>query len=195
MDLKEYDRNDPQRRHICYLIDMFSRLTVAKFLPSKEPKWVVEKWIGVGYGAIRMLHSDIGGEFVNFEIEDVAANMDIKCTTTASYSPHQNGLNERNHCTVDQMMKKMMESDSKMSPENALFWSLNAKNSLENCYGFSPYQLVFSSNPELPIVSNVGPPGFENVTKSDVFAKNINAMNLARQEFIRAESSAVIRKL
>ena len=106
VDLKEYDRNDPQRRHICYLIDMFSRLTVAKFLPSKEPKGIVEaimeKWIGVGYGAIRMLHSDIGGENCNAEIEDVVANMDIKLTTTASYSPHQNGLNKRNHCTVDQ---------------------------------------------------------------------------------------------
>ena len=198
VDLKEYDRNDPQRRHICYLIDMFSRLTVAKFLPSKEPKWIVEtimeKWIGVGYGAIKMLHSDIGGENCNAEIEDVAANMDIKLTTTASYSPHQNGLNERNHCTVDQMMKKMMESDSRMSPENALFWSLNAKNSLENCYGFSPYQLVFSTSPELPVVSKVGPPGFENVTKSEVFANNINAMNLARQEFIRAESSTTLKK-
>ena len=62
----------------------------------------MEKWIGVGYGAIRMLHSDISGENCNAEIEDVAANMDIKLTTTASYSPHQNGLNKRNHCTVDQ---------------------------------------------------------------------------------------------
>ena len=154
----------------------------------------MEKWIGVGYGVMGMLHSDIGGENCNEIIEDVAANMDIKLTTTASYSPHQNGLNERNHATVDQMMTKMMESDSKMSPETALFWSLNAKNSLENCYGFSPYQLVFTTNPELPIISNMGPAGFENVTKSEVFAKNINAMNLARQEFIRAESSTIIKK-
>ena len=40
---------------------------------------------------------------------------------------------------------------------------------------------MFSTSPELPVVSKVGP-GFENVTKSEVFAKN-----LARQGFIRAE--------
>ena len=152
VDLKEYDRQDKARRYICYLVDMFSRLTVAKFIPSKEPDQIVgaimEKWIGVGYGAIGTLHSDLGGENCNEIIEDAAANMDIKLTTTASYSPHQNGLNERNHATVDYMMKKMLESDSRMSPETALFWSLNAKNSLDNCFGFSPYQLVFSANPK-----------------------------------------------
>ena len=114
VDLKEYDRQDKARRYICYLIDMFSRLTVAKFIPCKEPDQIVgtimEKWIGVGYGAISTLHSDLGGENCNEIIEDVAANMDIKLTTTASYSPHQNGLNERNHATVDQMMKKMVVS-------------------------------------------------------------------------------------
>ena len=99
VDLKEYSREDKERRYICYLIDMYSRLTVAKFIPSKEPKYVIEtimeKWIGVGYGVMKILHSDLGGENCNKEIEDVAANMDIKLTTTAAYSPHQNGINER----------------------------------------------------------------------------------------------------
>ena len=101
-------------------------------------------------------------------------------TTKARYSPHQNGLNERNHATVDQIMKKIPENDSKMSPERALFWSLNAKNSLDNCYGFSPYQLVFSINPRIPTKSNLGLAGLENVTKSEAFANNLNALYLAR---------------
>ena len=54
IDLKEYDRDDHKRRYICYLIDMFSRLVAAKFIPNKNPCQIVatimEKWIGVGYG-------------------------------------------------------------------------------------------------------------------------------------------------
>ena len=44
-------------------------------------------------------------------MEDVAAKMDIMLTTTVAYSPHQTGLNERNHSKVDQMMNKMIESN------------------------------------------------------------------------------------
>ena len=42
------------------------------------------------------MHSDIGGEMSNQELEDVASNLDIKLTTTVTYSPHQNGINEIN---------------------------------------------------------------------------------------------------
>ena len=87
-----------------------------------------------------------------------------------------------------------MDSDSTLSPDMALYWAINAKNSPENCYGFTPYQLVYASNPRLPNVISSGPPGFEGVSNSEVFSKNINALHLARQQFIKAESSSVLRK-
>ena len=133
IDLKEYSKSDSKRRYICYLIDMYSRFVAAKFIHNKLPariiETVMEKWIGVGYGLMKFIHSDIGGELSNKEMQDVASNLNVKLTTTASYSPHQNGINERNHATVDFMLKKMMDSDSTLTPENALFWALNAKNS------------------------------------------------------------------
>ena len=94
----------------------------------------------------------------------------ITKTTTSAYSPHQNGVNERNHYTVDLMMKKMLDSDASLTPEDALFWSVNAKNSLENYSGLSPYQLVFAANPKFPSVTQCGPPGYENRTVSEIFA-------------------------
>ena len=198
IDLKEYDRDDPRRRYICYLIDMFSRLVAAKFIANKNPSQIVttimEKWIGVGYGIMEGLHTDIGGEMSNQELDDVASKLGITKTTTSSYCPHQNGLNERNHGTVDFMMKKMRDCDSSLTPDMALYWSLNAKNCLENCYGFSPYQLVFSTNPQLPSATQCGPPGLEMSTKSEEFARNMNAMHMARQAFIKSQSDAVLKK-
>jgi len=80
----------------------------------------------------------------------IAHKLGVRLTTTSSYSPHQNGLNERNHATVDLMITRMVASDEKMSPEMALSWALNAKNCLDNCHGFSPFQLHIGKNPLLP---------------------------------------------
>ena len=74
-----------------------------------------------------MLHSEIGGEMSNAVMEDVAAALDVKLMTTAAYSPHQNGVNEKSHAIVDLMMTRMLASDSKMTPEITLRWALNGK--------------------------------------------------------------------
>ena len=97
---------------------MHTRLVAAKFIPDKKPCQVVqavmEKWIGVGYGVMEAIHSDIGGEMSNKEMMDVASNLGTRLTTTAVYSPHQNGVNERNHGTVDHMIKMMDILDGMM---------------------------------------------------------------------------------
>ena len=197
IDLKEYDKNCNKRRYICYVIDMHSRMTVADFISRKKPEEIVNVLLNLWipqYGLMKMLHSDIGGEMSNDLIEDVASNLGVKLTTTSAYSPHQNGLNERNHATVDLMMTRMLESDSQMSPEMALKWSLQAKNSLENTHGFSPYQLHIGYNPSLPSATRDGPPAMEGITKSKALASHVNAMHAAREAFIQAESSASLKK-
>ena len=197
LDLKVFDLSDSPRKYICYFIDMFSRLTVASFIPEKKPELIVEvlmeKWAS-SYGLMKGIHSDIGGEMSNELLEDVAANLGIELTTTAAYSPHQNGLNERNHATVDLMMTKMMVSDPNLTPEMALCWSLNAKNCLENQYGYSPFQLHIGANPKLPSATRDGPPALEGITKSKSLAQHLTAMHLAREAFVEAESSASLRK-
>ena len=197
VDLKVYGEQDGKKRYICYLIDMFSRLTVGQFTSDKNPesivKVIVQHWIPV-YGVMGGLHSDIGGEMSNELLHDVASKLGIEVTTTSSYSPHQNGINERNHSVVDLMLARMMLSDPSIPPEMALCWSLHAKNSLENVYGYSSFQLHVGQNPKLPSVTRDGPPAYDNYTKSKCFADNLNAMHLAREEFIKAESSLSLKK-
>ena len=184
-------------KYICYLIDMFSRFTAAALINDKLPDTIVmvimQKWVCL-FGVMGGIHTDIGGEMSNDLVEDVAHKLGIKSTTTASYSPHQNGINERNHGVVDLMITRMMASDQTLSSEMALCWALNAKNSMENCYGFTPYQLHIGCNPRMPSVTRDGPPSYENHTKSESFAMNLNAMHAARKEFTHAESSAILKK-
>ena len=86
---------------------------------------------------MQTLHKDGGAQFNNEELTRVAEYLDIMMTTTATYSPNQNGANERNHSIVDRMIVKMRFEDPTLKPDVALCWALGAKNSLENYQGMS----------------------------------------------------------
>ena len=142
---------------------------------------------------MKILHSDRGGEFINQEITALAEYLDVRQTSTAAASPNQNGCNERNHAIVDRMIERMLFEDPNMKPETALCWALSAKNSLENNQGFSPNQIVFGENPQLPAVYCAGPPGLEEVRLSKSMADHINAMHMAREMFIQCESDHILK--
>ena len=196
VDLKEW-KGKGNKRYICYLIDMFSRLTSGSFIENKNPDTIVncilEHWISK-FGIFKALHSDIGGEFSNSVVEDIASKLGVELTTTASYSPHQNGVNERNHAVIDLMVIRMLESDKNLSPNTALLWAFNAKNSLENHLGFSSFQLHIGKNPLLLSATRDGPSSFDNTSLSKNYVKHVNAMMSAREQFIKAESSFSLKK-
>lgn len=80
IDLKVYDKQSARRRYLCYFIDMHSLLTVAGFIPDKEPDIIVDLlmrlWIPT-FGLMQGLHSDIGGNMLNELLEDVESNLGI----------------------------------------------------------------------------------------------------------------------
>ena len=67
-------------------------------------------------------------------------------------------------------------------------------NALQNRNGFSPNQLVFGYNVNLPTVLTDLPPALELTTSSDIIRKNLNALHDARKNYIQAESSEKIRR-
>ena len=61
-------------------------------------------------------------------------------------------------------------------------------------YGYSPYQLVFGSNPNLPLFMKDKPPALEVLTASEIFARHLNAFHSERRAFRQAKTSERIRK-
>ena len=72
----------------------------------------------------------------------MAQNLNIVVRTTAAQSPWSNGV-------LGEMVMKTLE-DARCNFEVALSWAINAKNKLHNSRGYSPNQLVFGKNPNLP---------------------------------------------
>ena len=91
------------------------------------------------------------------------------------------------------MLDKVLE-DTGCSMEIALAWCVNAKNSLQNVHGFSPYQLAIGTNPRLPTAFVDRPPALDFEPVSKMIKNNLHALHQAREAFIAAENSDRIRR-
>ena len=81
-----------------------------------------------------------------------------------------------------------------LSLEVALAWTVNAKNSISNYSGFSPYQLVLGQNPNLPSVLTHCLPALEGKSEQDPVTVHLNALHAARKAFVKADTSERIRR-
>ena len=192
VDLHELDHN------VWYLhiIDEFTRFSAGSIVRTKKAsefvKKFLESWISV-HGTPKRLYSDNGGEFNNDEVRDMAENFNIEVKTTAAYSPWSNGLLERHNQTLTDTLLRLKE-DNNCDWDIALSWALMAKNALDNEHGYSPYQLVYGRNPNLPSVLTDKLPALEGTTMSEIVGKHIEALHSARTAFTRSECSERIRR-
>ena len=192
MDIKEIDSIK-----VLHMIDHATRYSVAVKLSSKESaeilKVVFKFWIAY-FGTPDAFLTDNGREFNNQSFRDMAQNLNIVVRTTAAQSPWSNGLNERHNAILAESVKKTIE-DAKCNFDIALAWAVSAKNTLHSVEGgYSPNQLVFGRNPNLPSFLNDKLPALEGVSISEVVANNLNAMHAARKAFIENESSEKLRR-
>ena len=165
---------------------------------SKEKRVVINKiiemWIGTGIGSPLNILCDNGGEFDNTEFKDMCENFSIRVMGTAAYAPFSNGLCERNHAVIDEMVLKIIADQPNCPLQVALSWAVNSKNCLQMVSGYSPYQLVFGRNPRLPNVMDDSLPALEGTTISETLATHLNAKHSSRKGFMQAESSEKIRR-
>ncbi|XP_039900576.1 uncharacterized protein LOC120741662 [Simochromis diagramma] len=192
MDLHELEPN------VWYLhiIDHFTRFSAGSIVKTKKAAEIVNSfihtWISI-HGAPRRLYTDNGGEFNNTDIRDMAENFNIEVKTTAGYSPWSNGLLERHNMTLTEILLKV-KKERGCDWHTALDWALMAKNSMLNVHGYSPHQLVFGQNPNLPSVLMDKPPALEGTTVSARVAEHISALHASRKAFTEAECSERIRR-
>ena len=177
------------------MIDVFSRFSVSTFVRSKDKNviadGVLRHWVAT-FGTPRLVFSDNGGEFNNDLLRDVAELLGTSVATTAAESPWSNGVCERHNAVIGNMVVKIVD-DTRCSAENALVWAVAAKNALCNNGGFSPNQLVFGTNPNLPSVLTAKPPALRSTTPSQLVAEHLNALHSARRAFVQSESCKKIK--
>ena len=182
---------------ILHLIDTFTRYSQAAIINSKHATTVIDTifkiWITY-FGRPGTLFSDNGPEFNNVEYLELCAKYEINAKVTPVEAPFSNGISERHNSVIEQMTKRTKQSTG-CSWSTALMWAVNAKNNLHNIYGFSPQQLVMGTNCVLPSILDTNNLATLNeTTVSRLVADNLNAMQKAREEFMKAERNVRLKR-
>lgn len=123
----------------------------------------------------------------------MAENFNIETRTSAGYSPWSNGLLERHNQTLTDIIQKV-KREKGCNWHATLDWALMAKNCMHNVHGYSPHQLFFGQNPNLPSVLVDKPPALEGTTVSVRVGEHIPALHTSREVFTEDECSERIRR-
>ena len=195
-ELVAIDLKEIEGKWILHAIDYLTRFSSAAVLENKTSEEVIDKfftiWISM-FGPPQRILSDNGGEFVSYAFESLCESFDIKQQTTAAEAPFSNGVCERHNSLIGDMTEKVFH-DVKCPLNVALMWAVHAKNTLINIHGFSPYQLVFGTNPNIPGVSSSNLPALEGTTPSQIVANHLNSLHKAREAYIKVENSDRLRR-
>ena len=194
MDLKKLNCD----KWIVHFIDTVTRYSGAAAIESKDAEEILtkmfERWIAV-FGRPKKIISDNGGEFVNESFTEMCSVMNIEFRTSPSESPWCNGTVERHNGLLANMIDGVLE-DVQCNLDTAISWAVNAKNSLCNVFGFSPHQLVFGRNPEVPGILQYNTlPALNDETNCQLLSEHLNAMNAARTSFIKLENCDRLRRV
>ncbi len=138
--------------------------------------------------------TDQGLEFTGSIMMEAMSKLDILIHCTAAYSPWSNGLCERNHALVDNILARVRVDFPDMDLETALAWACVAKNSLSTVYGFSPFQLVYGRQPNLPNIIEESPSAIEIKTHSKALEDQLKAMHESRTAFIKSQNCEKLRQ-
>ena len=186
MDLNFYRGNI-----LPHLIDHCTRLSASTVIPNKNPdiiiKGIFSIWISV-YGLAEIFLTDNGREFANTEFTQLCESLGITIKTLSTEAPWSNGLVERHNLILPDMLDKILEENN-CDLELAVLWSVNAKNSLTNIHGFSPYQLAISTHPKLPSIHNTKATALTSTPTNIIIYKHLKAIQKAREAFIASANS------
>merc|ERR1711954_317093 len=137
---------------------------------------------------------DNGREFNNPEMIDLAEKNAINMSAvTAAYAPYSNGMCERNHAVVDTMIEKFKSDDPNSSEQDALDYALHAKNMQTTRKGFSPFQIVFGSNPRIAGISEGNLASMSSKFASEDVRKHLERIQTARDAFHTADNDDKIK--
>ena len=151
LDLKQFDK-----KYVLWCVCSFTRFIQGVVIPDKSAKTIVEglnetwNW-RFGFPSVGFW-ADNGLEFQNAEMHEYASKFGFSVKFGPTYSPWSNGINERNHASADNVVKKMI-SDNKLSLKSAVSLASWAHNTNVNVLGYDPMSLVTGKSVTYPGVT------------------------------------------
>ncbi|CAL9706631.1 unnamed protein product [Knipowitschia caucasica] len=153
MDYLSLEPDGSGTKNILVITDHFTKYAVAVPTADQKARTVAKAlWntFFIHYGLPERLHSDQGRDFESALISELCSLLGIKKTRTTPYHPQGNPV-ERFNRTLLAMLGTLQEED-KVQWKNYVQPLVHSYNCTKNdTTGYSPYQLLFGRQPNLPI--------------------------------------------
>ena len=141
--------------YVILFTDDFSGAHFVYFLKHKSDAVIALKQFladTAPVGHVKALRSDNGGEFINKEFKNTLRENKTKHETCAPYSPHQNGVAERNWRTIFDMARCLLTEAN--LPKNMWVYAVQTAVYIRNrCFNHrtkqTPYSIVMGKKPDL----------------------------------------------
>ena len=167
----------PKVANVLLFQDNFTKHVMAYVIPDQTAKTVTmflyQGYISIFRTPARLL-SDWGANFMSSIIGEMCKVLGVKKLPTMPYHPQMNGLVERSHQTIMQMIGKLGE-DKKANSPGHLAEIVHAYNTPQSTVmGYSPHYLMFRCRPRLPVNFYFPTLRSAEVPKRDASAKHVD---------------------
>ena len=146
-------RSDKKSRYILTMIDYATRYPEAVALPSIETERVAEALVEM-FGRVEIpdeMLTDCGSQFTAEVMKEVSRLLSHQQLTTTPYHPTCNGLVERFHATLKQMLRRMCAERPKVWDKYLPALPFAVREVPQESLGFSPFELLYGRNVRGPM--------------------------------------------
>ena len=146
-------RSDKKSRYILTMIDYATRYPEAVALPSIETERVAEALVEMfsRVGIPDEMLTDCGSQFTAEVMKEVSRLLSLQQLTTTPYHPMCNGLVERFHATLKQMLRRMCAERPKDWDKYLPALLFAIREVPQESLGFSPFELLYGSKVRGPM--------------------------------------------
>jgi transposase InsO family protein len=140
-------------KYVLTCIDFLTRYAVAVALPNIKAETVAEAFVKniiTNFGTPKEILTDCGKQFVGKLFVEICKILNIRKLQTTPYHPAANGIIERFHKTLKQMIAQFVDEYNNNWDEILPFALMAYRNNISEATGDTPFFLMFGRDMILP---------------------------------------------
>jgi transposase InsO family protein len=153
-------RTESGNRYILLITDYFSKWVEAVALSDIEAATVARAFIDhfvTRFGVPAQIHTDQGKQFEAKLFQEMCAILGADKTRTTPYWPQSDGFVERMNRTLEDLLSKMVQKNQRDWDMCLQIAMLAYRSSVQESTGYSPAQMMYGMEVNLPVHLSLGP--------------------------------------
>jgi transposase InsO family protein len=172
-------------RYLLTFIDHFTRFSDAIPIARQDTETIAKEFVMriiTQFGVPKKLLTDRGANFTSAIIQETCKLLKIQKLQTSSYHPQANGLCERMHKLLINMLSHFVRKDAKNWDEYVPYAVMSYRGMPHCSSKYSPYYLVFWRDMRLPIEYDWRPSKNLDATDQDCYEEHVRRLALRLRE-------------